>query len=119
MGAQLNLGTLGGLEDSVVHARVRWDLWLAGVYLALVALSLLYLGYRLLFAPTNSEFAGMPLLLLSLPWSDWLAPVAGASAVAGWLGLLAGVLVNAIALALVGRGLRHLAAALDSGAGTA
>ena len=65
------------------------------------------------------EFAGMPLLLLSLPWSDWLAPVAGASSVAGWLGLLAGVLVNAIALALVGRGLRYLAADLDSGAGTA
>lgn len=102
----------------MLRARLQWDLWLAGVYLGLVALSVLYVGYRLLFAPTNSEFAGMPLLLLASPWSDWLAPLARASPVAGWLGLLAGVLVNAIALALVGRGLRHLVAALRSSAGT-
>ena len=102
-----------------MRARRRWELWPAGAYLGLVVLSGLYLGYRLLFAPTNSEFAGMPLLLLSLPWSDWLAPVAGASPIAGWLGLLAGVLVNAIALALVGRGLRRLVVGSDSSAGTA
>ena len=58
--------------------QLRLDLWLAGTYLALVALAGLYLAYRLLFAPTNSEFAGMPLLVLSLPWSDWLVPVARA-----------------------------------------
>ena len=95
----------------------RWDLWLAGGYLALVALSVAYLGYRLAFAPINSEFAGMPLLLLSLPWSDWLAPVAGASPIVGWLGLGAGVLANAFILSLIGRALRRLAGAFDSRAG--
>jgi hypothetical protein len=82
---------------------LRWDLWLPGVYLGLVALSVSYLGYRLIFAPTNSEFAGMPLLLLALPWSDWLVPVAGTSGVAGWLALSAGVLFNAITFGLAGR----------------
>ena len=87
----------------------RWGTWLAGSYLALVVASAAYLAYRLGFAPTNSEFAGMPLLLLSLPWSDWLAPVAGESGVMGWLGLLAGVGLNAAALWLIGRGLDRVA----------
>jgi hypothetical protein len=90
----------------VSRARGRFDLWLPGGYLALVGLAALYLGYRLVFAPVSSEFAGMPLLLLSLPWSDWLAPVAAESAIGGWLGLVGGVIVNAAALLLVGRGLR-------------
>jgi hypothetical protein len=93
------------------------DLWLAGAYLVLVGLAGVYVAYRLLFAPANSEFAGMPLLILALPWSDWLVPVARTSALAGWLGLLAGVFVNAFALVLLGRGLQRLVGESESGHG--
>ena len=51
----------------------RWGTWLAGSYLVLVVASAAYLAYR-------------------------LAPVAGESGVVGWLGLLAGVGLNAAAL---------------------
>jgi hypothetical protein len=87
---------------------MRWELWPAGAYLGLVTFSAVYLGYRLAFAPTNSEFAGMPLLILALPWSDWLAPVAGADPIVGWLGLIAGALINVAILALAGRGMRRM-----------
>ncbi len=91
-----------------MRQHLRSGMWLPVSYLGLVGFAALYLGYRLLFAVENSEFAGMPLLLLSLPWSDWLAPIAGKSLIGGWLGLISGVLVNAVMLGLVGRGLTYL-----------
>jgi hypothetical protein len=42
---------------------------LALSYLFVVLLSSAYALYRVHFAPANSEFSGMPALLLTLPWS--------------------------------------------------
>ncbi len=35
-----------------------------------------YLLYRVTFAPLNSEFAGLPLILLELPWSPFVVAAA-------------------------------------------
>ncbi len=71
---------------------------LPGAYLVLVALSGAYLGVRLVFFPINSELAGLPLLILSLPWSDGLASRLGAGGIAGWISLLGGIAANLLLL---------------------
>jgi hypothetical protein len=44
---------------------------LASAYFAAGVLACLYALYRLNVTRVNSEFAGLPLLLLALPWSAW------------------------------------------------
>ena len=47
----------------------RLGLIFAVIYLSLVIASIVYALYMFYFAPINSEFAGLPSLLLTLPWS--------------------------------------------------
>jgi len=90
-----------------VSLRLRW--LLAGPYLGLVLLAAAYLAYRLNFQPVNSEFAGLPLILLAEPWAIWLDQMIGtASGPLGWIGILAGVTLNSTLLYLAGRALERL-----------
>ena len=40
-----------------------------GVYLGLWAVAAIYAWYKGSFDPANSEFAGLPLIILGLPWT--------------------------------------------------
>ena len=85
---------------------------LAGIYLALVALAALYIVYRINFAPVNSEFCGLPLLLLTLPWSmmifSWLDPYLSDSLVVTLSVLIFCGLLNAAVIYLTGSGIESL-----------
>jgi len=45
--------------------------WVTAIYSVLVCLAAGFAFYRGNFAPANSEFSGLPLLLLAVPWSWW------------------------------------------------
>jgi hypothetical protein len=60
--------------------------------LAVVALVCLYLGYRFVYRPANSELLGVYLVVLALPWS-LLAAALGTVGLA--LGVPGGVALNA------------------------
>jgi hypothetical protein len=47
----------------------------AALYLGLVAFSMGYVFYRTTYRPVNSEFCGLPLLVLTSPWSLWTTQV--------------------------------------------
>lgn len=73
--------------------------WLvAGTYLVVVLAAVGYLAYRHIFAPAGAEFAGMPALMLTMPWSmvigGILADFLGSSMVGGLFGVAFGAAVN-------------------------
>lgn len=84
---------------SLWRFRAGWRL--AGPYLLLVAAVALYVGYRLLFRPANSELVGVYLVVLGLPWS--LLGAAGGVIGIG-LALVAGIGLNAWLLYRLGGG---------------
>jgi len=47
----------------------RFLLLPVGVYLSLWAVAAIYAWYKGSFDPAHSEFAGLPLIILGLPWS--------------------------------------------------
>ena len=49
--------------------RSRWGTVCGGVYLALVILAGAYAAYQLIFNTANSELCGVPLIMVTLPWS--------------------------------------------------
>ena len=73
----------------------------AAPYLTVVALVLLYLGYRFTYAPTNSELLAVYVVILALPWSLLAVP-------AGSIGLViaipGGLALNAWLLFRLGLG---------------
>lgn len=51
------------------QTKTKLGLVLAATYLSVVAAYTAYVFYRITFAPINSEFIAVPLILLTLPWS--------------------------------------------------
>ena len=81
----------------------RWGLVLA--YGTVVALAIVYLEISIHVDPAHSEFSGLPLVLLGLPWSVGIPQLLGvtdASTFIGWAALVGGILVNASILRLLG-----------------
>ncbi len=78
--------------------RSRPSLWLAALYLGVCTLATLIVVGMMIFAPAQSKFLAVWLLLLSLPWSDWVLSAVGPQPLALWGGVLAGYVLNAAAL---------------------
>ena len=49
---------------------------LARIYGVICLVAIAYAGYRFIFAPANSELAGVPLVVLGLPWTLVMTPIA-------------------------------------------
>lgn len=90
----------------------KTGLAMAGTYLALVLIAALYALYRLNFAPADSEFSGLPLILLTLPWSmmifSWLGTYVPNSLTATFSILLFSGLLNTTILYFIGAALASL-----------
>jgi hypothetical protein len=56
-------------------SNARRVMWLSTAYLALSAVAAAYALYKGNVSRADSEFSGLPLLLLALPWSLWLRAV--------------------------------------------
>lgn len=98
---------MSALDATAADAgRARHGWWLAGSYLAVVAVVSAYLAYRFIWAPANSELLGVYLILLSMPWSMLgFRLLDGAGGAAVGIALVAlGVAANAYILYRVGGG---------------
>ena len=84
----------------------KLGLALAAVYLAVVAAALIYAVYLFKFDVGNSELAGVPVIVLTLPWSMMIVSafnsMPGNSLALGFAVLVFSALVNAAILYLIG-----------------
>ena len=68
--------------------------WLATApYFALLFAAIGYLIYRVAVAPSASELAAVPLVVLALPWS--IVGISLGESVGLWVGFLGGLVLNA------------------------
>jgi hypothetical protein len=82
---------------------IRWGFVL--VYALLIVLAVAYLEYSINCYPVHSEFSGLPLIVLGLPWSVAIPRLIGTddpSFIARWLPLVGGILLNGFILRLPG-----------------
>lgn len=86
--------------------------WLPAAYLGLCAAALLVVLSLTVLVPARSKFIALWLLVLSLPWSDYVLSGAGATPWTLWGGVLAGIALNAAVLLCAGLAARWLIRAL-------
>lgn len=86
--------------------------WLPAAYLGLCAAALLVVFALTILVPARSKYIAVWLLVLSLPWSDYVLSRAGAKPWTLWSGVLAGFALNAAVLLCAGLGVRWLIRAL-------
>jgi hypothetical protein len=93
---------------------MKWLRWgPPGIFAFLLLCSILYIVYMINVDPGNSEFSGLPLILLTLPWSIVFPQITGSSSgFMGWAGIAAGALVNGAILWLLGWLLSRTASAI-------
>lgn len=68
--------------------------WLATApYIAALLVAVAYLLFRVAVAPTASELAAVPLVVLALPWS--ILGISIEESVGLWVGFIGGLILNA------------------------
>lgn len=85
-------------------------LFFVSIYLMLAVYAIGYLAYRLSFTPLHSEFAGLGIIILTLPWSILLLKaIEIPESIPVYLLILSGLAVlNASILYMIGYGLEKL-----------
>lgn len=85
-------------------------LFFVSIYIMLAIYALGYIIYRINFTPVNSEFAGLGMIILTLPWSLLLLKaIEIPESIAIYLLILSGLaILNAFIIYLIGHGLEKL-----------
>ncbi len=85
-------------------------LFFVSIYLLLAIYAIGYIIYRINFTPVNSEFAGLGIIILTLPWSILLLKaIEIPESITIYLLILSGLaLLNAFIIYMIGHGLEKL-----------